>query len=69
MVGIGDLRIGDDGVVVGDRRVPVGAIVTVDGTDGTLLLGAHPGVDPLAPELAILRSWAAELDFAALPED
>ena len=59
VVGASDLVIEPGGVRVGDVFVAVGETVTVDGTAGVVLSGAHAGeqVDP--PELDRLRRWAS----------
>ena len=65
VVSAGGLVIDDDGVTGGGRRVTVGEVVTVDGTTGMLLIGAHPGRSAEPPELAVLRRWAADVDRLA----
>ena len=65
VVGAAGLMIDDDGVTGGGRRVGVGEMVTVDGTDGTLLVGTHPGSSTEPPERAVLRRWTAEIDRLA----
>ena len=60
VVGAAELRIDDGGVQVGERRIAVGEIVTVDGHAGVLLAGAHAGLSAPPPELDTLRRWAAE---------
>jgi pyruvate, orthophosphate dikinase len=67
VVGATELKIAEDGVVGPGGRAAVGAIVTVDGDRGRLLIGrrTRPQVEP--PEVAVLRSWAAELAGDALP--
>lgn len=64
VVGASDLVIEPGGVRVGDVFVAVGETVTVDGTAGIVLRGAHAGdhVDP--PELEQLRRWASTLGDA-----
>ena len=66
VVGAAELRIDDDGVQVGARRIAVGEIVTVDGHAGVLLAGEHTDISAPPPELDTLRRWAAELDNGAV---
>jgi pyruvate,orthophosphate dikinase len=77
VVGAETLTIEEHGISVGGRQVAVGELVTVDGTAGLLLRGAHVGepTDRAAraeqtgstgttgpTELETLRRWAAEVD-------
>jgi pyruvate,orthophosphate dikinase len=59
VVGAHGLVVDDAGVRTADRRLAVGDVVTVDGSTGLLLAGAHPGAAAAPPELAVLRRWAA----------
>ncbi|MET0577237.1 MAG: PEP-utilizing enzyme, partial [Ilumatobacteraceae bacterium] len=65
VVGAAGLAIDTAGVIGGGRRVDVGEVVTVDGTTGTMLIGAHPGRSTEPRELDVLRRWAADVDRVA----
>jgi pyruvate,orthophosphate dikinase len=65
VVGAGGLVVDRAGVHTAERRLAVGDLVTVDGSAGVLLAGAHPGASAAPPELAVLRRWAAELPAVA----
>lgn len=68
VVGADDLVVEADGVRTGGRHVPAGTLVTVDGSAGLLLAGAHAaGLAAEPPEAATLRRWAADLDSPATP--
>lgn len=65
VVGASGITIEDDGIRVGDRFVPVGSVVTVDGTGGALLLGAYRPEQAEVPEVAVLRSWQRDATTGA----
>lgn len=64
-VGAGELEIDDRGVTCGGKRIAAGEVVTVDGSAGLLLAGAHLGDEAEPPHLAVLRRWDADLDAPA----
>lgn len=57
VVGADAIEVLDDGIRIGDRHIVNGTEITVDGTDGEVLLGAHQREEIEAPEVAILRAW------------
>lgn len=57
VVGAKDIEVLADGIRVGDRFIPSGTEITVDGTTGEVLLGAHRREEIEAPEVAVLRAW------------
>lgn len=61
VVGVAELTVGADSIRVGERHVLEGALVTVDGTGGELVLG-EPRVTggEAGPHLRRLLSWADE---------
>lgn len=62
VVGVGDLTVGPDGIRVGDRPVPEGVLVTVDGTGGELVLGrTRVASGEGSPQLGQLLEWADEV--------
>ena len=61
VVGAADIEVTAEGIVVNGRRVPAGTVITVDGTSGEVLLGAHHREEIEAPEVAILKAWRRDL--------
>jgi pyruvate,orthophosphate dikinase len=61
VVGAADVRIGDDGVTIGERTLPVGAVITIDGATGEVFEGEAAGIAMVVPEARILAGWAREL--------
>ncbi|PWV58146.1 PEP/pyruvate-binding domain-containing protein [Nocardiopsis sp. L17-MgMaSL7] len=62
VVGVEDLTVEPDGIRVGDRHVPEGALVTVDGTGGELALGrVRVTSGEGSPQLGRLLAWADEV--------
>lgn len=61
VVGVAELTVGPGSIRVGDRRVPEGTLVTIDGTGGDLVLG-EPRVTrgETGPHLRRLLAWADE---------
>lgn len=61
VVGVAELTVGPDSIRVGDRHVPEGTLVTIDGTGGELVLG-EPRVTTgeAGPHLRRLLTWADE---------
>jgi pyruvate,orthophosphate dikinase len=57
VVGVSDLTIEADGIIAGGQRVAVGETITVDGDQGRILIGSHPGAGTEMPEVAVLRAW------------
>ncbi|GHH28119.1 PEP/pyruvate-binding domain-containing protein [Lentzea cavernae] len=62
VVGVADLVVGADSVTLGGREVEVGAMVTIDGTSGVVVLGTPPVVTGGADaHLRRLLEWADEV--------
>ncbi|WP_419851172.1 pyruvate, phosphate dikinase [Candidatus Poriferisocius sp.] len=60
VVGADDVDVTATGIICAGRHVEIGTTVTIDGSSGELLLGAHAGdLSPL-PEVAIIKRWAQE---------
>ncbi len=68
VVGASRIEIRSDGIGVGDRVVVAGTEITVDGTTGEVLLGAHHADEVEVPEVAVLRSWEREATPASVAE-
>jgi pyruvate,orthophosphate dikinase len=64
VVGAAAVAVDEAGVVIGDRRLPVGAPITIDGGTGEVFPGLVAGATAVVPEAAILRAWADELGIA-----
>ena len=62
VVGAASIEIGADGIAVAGSQVASGETVTVDGDNGLLLRGAHPGSRMELEEVRVLRAWSAELE-------
>ena len=61
VVGVAELTVGPDSIRIGDRLVPEGTLVTVDGTGGELVLGEAPvTAGRTGPHLSRLLTWADE---------
>ncbi|WP_284163425.1 PEP/pyruvate-binding domain-containing protein [Frigidibacter sp. SD6-1] len=69
VVGAEGVEVLEDGIRIGDRMVPTGSEITLDGTSGQVLLGAHNTAEVEAPEVAVLRAWqrGSGTGIAALP--
>src|SRR4051812_38565687 len=61
VVGAAEVRIEDDGVVVGGTRFAIGDTLTIDGSTGEVFAGEVGGSEEVAPEATTLLGWAAEL--------
>jgi pyruvate,orthophosphate dikinase len=61
VVGAAQVRIDDDGIVVGGTRYGLGETITVDGSTGEVFAGEVGGHEEVAPEATVLLRWAAEL--------
>ncbi|MGI5498868.1 PEP/pyruvate-binding domain-containing protein [Lentzea sp. CA-135723] len=59
VVGVAALEVGEDAVTAGGRRLGVGAVVSIDGTSGDVVLGEAPVVTgEAAGHLTRLLEWA-----------
>ncbi len=61
VVGAADLEVRDGEVVVGDRVLHAGDVITIDGGTGEVFEGAVAGATEVVPEAKTLLAWAAEL--------
>ena len=61
VVGASAVRIRDDGVSIGERSLPLGATITIDGATGDVYEGVVRGRSSPVPEAAILLGWAKDL--------
>jgi pyruvate,orthophosphate dikinase len=64
VVGVGGIEVGPGSVVVGERRLRDGDVITIDGSTGEVFEGAIPGRTEVVPEARILLDWARELGIA-----
>jgi pyruvate,orthophosphate dikinase len=69
VVGAAEVRLEDDGIVVGGTRFALGDILTIDGSTGEVFAGEVGGSEEVAPEAATLLAWAAELGIAVPAAD
>ena len=61
VVGAAGIEVRDGQVVVGDRILNAGDVVTIDGSSGEVFAGTIPGTTEVVPEARTLLSWAGEL--------
>jgi pyruvate,orthophosphate dikinase len=61
VVGASDVDVADDGIAIGDRVLPAGTTITIDGDTGEVFEGTIPGTSEVVPEARTLRAWADEL--------
>lgn len=59
VVGSSTVEVGPDGISIAGRTYPNGTVITIDGDNGTVLVGDHVADTEVVPEVAILASWAA----------
>ena len=64
VVGAAGIEVGDGSVVVGDRVLRAGDVITIDGSTGEVFEGAIPGATEIVPEARTLLAWARELGIA-----
>ena len=64
VVGAAGLEVHDGQVVVGDRTLHAGDVITIDGSSGEVFDGVVPGSTEVVPEARTLRAWADELGIA-----
>lgn len=72
VVGVDEIEIDAEGIVVHGERLPVGSTVTIDGDNGRVLRGAHAGERRELDDVRVLRDWRDELaggTSSALPVD
>jgi pyruvate,orthophosphate dikinase len=61
VVGAAGIEVGDGRVVIGDRVLDAGHVITIDGTSGEVFDGTIPGTTEVMPEARTLLAWADEL--------
>ncbi len=61
VVGATGLAVSDDRVVIGDRILVPGDVITIDGRTGEVFEGVIPGTTEVVPEARTLLAWASEL--------
>jgi pyruvate,orthophosphate dikinase len=63
VVGTAAVAIGETGIEVGGRKMPIGTLITIDGSTGEVFAGEVAGSTEVAPEAATLLAWAKELNI------
>jgi pyruvate,orthophosphate dikinase len=61
VVGATAIDVRDGQVVVGDRTLVAGDVITIDGSSGEVFEGTIPGTTEVAPDARALLAWASEL--------
>jgi pyruvate,orthophosphate dikinase len=61
VVGAAGIDVRDGEVVVGDRVLRAGDVITIDGSSGGVFEGAIPGATDVVPEARTLLAWARDL--------
>ncbi len=61
VVGAAGIEVRDGQVVVGDRVLNAGDVITIDGSSGEVFEGTIPGTTEIVPEARTLLAWAQEL--------
>ena len=61
VVGAAGIEVRDGLVIVGERTLTAGDVITIDGSSGEVFEGAIPGTAEIVPEAQTLLSWAREL--------
>jgi pyruvate,orthophosphate dikinase len=74
VVGAAAIEVFDGQVIVGDRTLTSGDVITIDGSTGEVFDGAIPGTTEVVPEAKTLLAWAKELgmpigDATAVDDD
>jgi pyruvate,orthophosphate dikinase len=69
VVGAADLEVRDGEIVVGDRVLRAGDVITIDGGTGDVFEGAVAGATEVVPEAKTLLAWAAELGIPIGADD
>ncbi len=60
VVGAARLAVRDGSVLIGDRTLLEGAVISIDGSSGEVFDGAIPGGSEVVPEARTLLEWAAD---------
>ena len=61
VVGASGIEVRDGQVVVGDRVMNAGEVITIDGSSGEVFEGTIPDTSAVVPEAQTLLGWAREL--------
>ena len=61
VVGASGIEVSDGQVVVGERVLRSGDVITIDGSTGEVFEGTIPGTTEIVPEARTLLAWAREL--------
>jgi pyruvate,orthophosphate dikinase len=61
VVGASAIEVRDGQVVVGDRVLADGQVITIDGSSGEVFDGTVPGTTEIVPEVQTILGWAREL--------
>ncbi len=61
VVGASGIEVRDGQVLVGDRTLVAGDVITIDGGSGEVFEGTIPGTTDVVPEARTLLGWAREL--------
>jgi pyruvate, orthophosphate dikinase len=61
VVGASGIEVRDGQVVVGDRILNAGEVITIDGSSGEVFEGTIPDTSEVVPEARMLLAWAREL--------
>ena len=61
VVGAAGIEVRDGQVVVGERTLHAGDVITIDGSTGEVFEGTIPGTTEIVPEARTLLAWAEEL--------
>jgi pyruvate,orthophosphate dikinase len=61
VVGAAGIEVRDGEVVVGERVLRTGDVITVDGSSGEVFEGVIPGTTEVVPEARTLLAWARDL--------
>ena len=64
VVGATGIEVRDGQVVVGERVLRSGDVITIDGSTGEVFEGSIPGTTEIVPEARTLLAWAKELGIA-----
>ena len=69
VVGAAGVEVRDGQVVVGERILNAGDVITIDGSSGEVFEGTIPGTTEIMPEARTLQGWARELGISIGDDD
>ena len=61
VVGTQSLQVGERAIIIGDRTLRAGEIISIDGGTGEIFAGEVPRTSTVVPEAVTLLGWAREL--------